>query len=65
MPKRKACFYGVRHGFTPGVYEDWEDCKRQVNNHKCFLCQRKREIEIEIQIEREPYIHNPIPKYKI
>ena len=45
MPKRKACFYGVRHGFTPGVYEDWEDCKRQVNNHKFFLHSREGERE--------------------
>lgn len=31
MPKRKHSFYGVGVGNKPGVYEDWEDCKRQVH----------------------------------
>lgn len=29
MAKKK--FYGVKSGVTPGVYEDWDSCKKQVD----------------------------------
>lgn len=39
MPKEK--YYAVARGRTPGIYFNWEDCKKQVdkfpnNRYKCF-----------------------------
>lgn len=30
----KAKFYGVRVGRVPGVYDNWDDCKAQVNGYQ-------------------------------
>lgn len=32
MAKKK--YYAVRRGHTPGIYETWDDCKRQVDGYK-------------------------------
>mmetsp|Transcript_7753 Transcript_7753/g.8895 ORF Transcript_7753/g.8895 Transcript_7753/m.8895 type:complete len:338 (+) Transcript_7753:3-1016(+) len=34
MGKKKVKFYAVKRGYTPGIYESWEDCKVQVNGFK-------------------------------
>lgn len=31
MAKKK--YYAVKHGINPGVYDDWESCKAQVNGY--------------------------------
>eukprot|EP00249_Psilotum_nudum_P008055 c21013_g1_i1 orf=652-1104(-) len=54
MVKRK--FYAVRIGVKPGVYEDWEQCKRQVNGYtgnqfKAFLNRSEAEQYVEGYVE--------------
>ncbi len=31
--KNKSNYYVVKKGFTPGIYESWDDCKSQVNGY--------------------------------
>lgn len=38
-----AKFYGVKVGFTPGIYDNWPDCLAQITGYKkaiCELCSR-------------------------
>ncbi|KAI0971324.1 hypothetical protein F4678DRAFT_432480 [Xylaria arbuscula] len=40
MPKSRKKFYGVREGRVRGVYNNWQDCRAQVdrckNDYRCF-----------------------------
>ncbi len=34
MAKKKRNFYTVWNGVVPGVYDDWKECKRQIDGYE-------------------------------
>ncbi|KAL4349850.1 hypothetical protein AHAS_Ahas10G0083200 [Arachis hypogaea] len=69
MESGRHRFYGVRRGRVPGIYTNWEDCKRQVNGFRdCEFKGFPNANEAEnwlhaggVLLEPPPAPHRPLP----